>query len=149
MHISKNLQVVLDVLKNEVDGDLNAALAKVTSDYSMTWVEKRVSGEIFPTAGMDVDQETAEIYSIKNRTYDIRNIAEGEDLVMLELIESYPDPETGKVYRTPLVIVLEMENEKIKKGRHYCDTTLSYEGLSTEQIEKEALKNTTRKLLID
>ena len=41
-----------------------------------------------------------------------------------------------KVYRTPLVIVLEMEKGKIKKGRHYCDPDLSYLYLTEKQIKK-------------
>ncbi len=149
MHVSKNLKVVLDVLKNEVDGDIKAVLQKVTDDYSMTWVEKTASGDLFPSSVMEVSEGTKEIYDVKNRSYDIRNIAEGNNVVMLELIESYPNPDTGQIYRTPLVLVLEFENGKIKKGRHYCDTKLSHENLSIEQIEKQALKNTPRKLLID
>jgi ketosteroid isomerase-like protein len=149
MQVSKNLQVVLDILKNEVDGDIEAAIAKVTPDYSMTWVEKTTSGNLFPSEKMERDKGTEEIYAIKNRSYDIRNIAEGENVVMLELIESYPDPETEEIYRTPLVLVLEMKDGKIQKGRHYCDSKLSYAKLSLEQIERDALKGTSRKLLID
>lgn len=75
-------------------------------------------------------------YSIRGRKYDIKNIAEGRDLVMVEMIESYPDPKTKKVFRTPLVIVLQMKNGKIKKGRHYCDPRLSYLYLRKNHIEK-------------
>jgi len=53
---------------------------------------------------------------------------------MVELVESYPDPETKKVFRTPLVLVLEMEGGKIKTGRHYTDPKLSHSGLTEDQI---------------
>lgn len=148
---SKNLQTVLDILKDEVDGDVSAALQKLTDDYSMTWVEKGKK-ELFPSSGKNDDvfeEEMDEIYLIKGRKYDIRNIAEGENLVIIEMIESYPDPETGKVYRTPQVIVLEMEEGKIRKGRHYTDPRLSFMDLTTEQIEKDALKGTKSKIIID
>ncbi|MEK7106812.1 MAG: nuclear transport factor 2 family protein, partial [Patescibacteria group bacterium] len=52
----------------------------------------------------------------KGRRYDIKNIAEGKDLVMVELIESYSNPKTKRVYHTPLVLVLEMKNGKICQG---------------------------------
>lgn len=55
---------------------------------------------------------------------------------MIEMVESYPDPKTEKVYKTPLVIILEMKDGKIKRGRHYCDPDLSYLNLSNKQIDK-------------
>lgn len=137
---SPQIQTVLDILKNEVDGDVHAALEKMAEGYSMTWMYK--SGEtLFPKTENDVAAEMGEVYPIKGRKYDIRNIAEGDNVVMVELIESYPDPKTGQVYRTPLVLVLEMADRKIKKGRHYCDPRLSYENLTPEQLE-DALKGT-------
>ncbi|MEK7680583.1 MAG: hypothetical protein AAB348_00855 [Patescibacteria group bacterium] len=66
---------------------------------------------------------------------------------MLELIESYPDQKTKKVYRTPLILVLEMKNGKIRTGRHYLDPKLSDKYLTEEQIEK-AYKNNKGSLLI-
>ena len=77
----------------------------------------------------------------------IKNIAEGTNVVMIELIESYPDTETKKVYRTPLVLVLEMKGGKIRTGRHYCDPSLSYLNLTRKQAEK-AYKNSAGKKII-
>ena len=37
-----------------------------------------------------------DIYAITGRDYDIRHITEADNVVMVELIESYPDPKTGK-----------------------------------------------------
>lgn len=148
MFSSKNIQLILEVLQNEVDGDVVAALKKITSDYSMTWVYETKDGSLFPTTGNDMEEELEEVYHIKGRQYDIRNIAEGESLVMIEMIESYSDPKTGQIYRTPQVIVLELVDGKIAKGRHYCDPRLSYRSLSPEQIEHDALKGTKSKLVI-
>ncbi len=144
--IKKNLKTVLTILKNEVDGDVKSALSKMTSDYSMTWMYKK-GKKFFPTTTNNAAQELKEVYPIKGRTYDIRNIAEGKDIVMLEMIESYPDPDTGEIYRTPQVIILEMKHGKIKTGRHYCDPKTSFGNLSIEEINK-ALRNTKTKLLI-
>jgi ketosteroid isomerase-like protein len=147
MEYSKNIQTVLAILKNEVDGDAKSALQKMTDGYSMTWMYQR-GDKLFPSTGKNVESEMEKTYPIKGRRYDIRNITEGENVVMVELIESYPDPETGKEYRTPLMLVLEMEEGKIKKGRHYCDPRTSFMHLSQEQIE-EGLKGTDSKIVIE
>jgi hypothetical protein len=45
--ISKNVKTILDVLQNEVDGDVKSALKKITKNYSMTWGYKGKK-ELFP-----------------------------------------------------------------------------------------------------
>lgn len=149
MNYSKNINLVLEILKNEVDGDINGALAKMSKDYSMTWVYQSQNGDLFPTTASNLEGELAEVYVIKGRSYDIRNICESENVVIVELIESYPDPNTGKVYRTPQVIVLEIFDGKIHKGRHYTDPKLSYLDLSIENIEINAFKGTKSKIVIN
>jgi ketosteroid isomerase-like protein len=135
--ISKNIKTVLDILEDEVRGDVKSALKKMTADYSMTWVDAGIDGkQLFPSTGKNIRKEMEEVYHIKGRKYDIKNIAEGKDMVMVELVESYPNPKTKKVYRTPLVLVLEMKNGKIKTGRHYLDPRLSGKHLTKKQIAK-------------
>lgn len=133
---SKNIRTVINILKDEIRGDIKSALKKMTKDYTMTWVYRKKNGELFPSTKNDLKTELKEVYPIKGRKYDIVNIAEGKNVVMVELVESYPDPKTKKVYQTPLVIVLEMRNGKIQTGRHYCDPSLSYLNLSEQQIKK-------------
>jgi len=145
--ISKNIQTVLGILKNEVDGAVVAAFDKMTDDFSMTWMYQR-DDKLFPSTDKNVTREMKEVYSIKGRKYDIRNIVEADNVVIVELVESYPDPEIGKKYRTPLVLVLEMKNGKIKKGRHYCDPRLSSMHLSEKEIDK-GLKGTSSKIIVD
>ena len=143
---SKNVLIVLDILKNQVDGDISAALEKMSADYQMTWMYQKGSA-FFPKTTNEVSSELEEVYPIKGRVYDIRNITESEDVVIIEMIESYPDPETGKMYRTPLVLVLEIVEGKIRTGRHYCDPRLSFADLTEKQIE-DVLSRTPRKFLI-
>ncbi len=147
MSHSKNIQIVLDILKNEADGDVAAAFEKMTDGYSMTWMYQAKDNSLFPSTGENVKAELDEVYPIKGREYDIRNITENNDVVMIEVIESYPDPDTGQIYRTPQVIVLEIENGKIKTGRHYTDPRLSYLELSKETINT-ALRDTESKIII-
>lgn len=144
--VSKNIQTVLDILQNEVDGDVSAALKKMSRDYSMTWMYKN-SKELFPSTGNNIEDEMEEVYPITGRHYDIRNVAEGNGVVMVELIESYPDPKTKNVYRTPLVLVLEMKQGKINRGRHYCDPHVSFMHLTKQQIEKGYKGSKTKKVI--
>ena len=145
--MSKNLDTVLAILKNEVDGNVSCALEKMASDYSMTWMY-RGKDLLFPTSRPNVKENLEEIYPIRGRKYRIKNTAEGENVVMVELIESYSDPKTGQFHQTPLVLVLEMEDGKIKKGRHYCDPKLSYEDLNEQQLQ-EGYRNTPDKFVIE
>ena len=142
---SSNLDTVLATLKDEVHGDVASALKKLAKDYTMTWVYKS-GDQLFPHTKKDVG-DLAEAYVIKGREYHIVNIAEGDNVVMLELIESYPDPKTKKVYRTPLVLVLEMKNGKIQTGRHYCDPALSHMHLSEKEVANAFAKKKTPKVI--
>jgi ketosteroid isomerase-like protein len=147
MTYSLNIQAAIDILQDEANGDVASALAKMAKDYRMTWMYK-AKDELFPKTGDDVHSELNDVYPIQGRQYDIRNITEGEGVVMIEMIESYPDPETGKVYRTPQVIVLEFKDGLIRTGRHYTDPDLSYMQLPAEQIDS-ALRDTKAKIFIE
>lgn len=134
--LSKNVKIVLEILRDEIEGNVESALEKMTTDYAMTWMYRSKNGKLFPRTNKDLRKELEQVYPIKGRKYSIVNIAEGKNVVMIEMVESYPDPKTKKVYRTPQVIVLEMKNGKIRKGRHYCDPIVSYLHLSEKQIRK-------------
>ncbi len=133
---SQKVRLVLDILEDEIRGNVTSALQKMAKDYRMTWVYKTKNGKLFPRTGRDIKKELEQVYPIKGRRYDIKNIAEGDDVVMVETVESYPDPKTKKVYRTPLVMVVEIKKGKIAKGRHYCDPDLSYLYLTKKQIKE-------------
>lgn len=145
---SKNTKTVLEILKNEVDGNVSAALKKMAKDYTMTWVDAGINGrQLFPTTSRNLKTELEETYPIKGRQYAIKNIAEGKDVVIVELVESFPNQKNKKIYRTPLVLVLEMKKGKIRTGRHYLDPRLSGKYLSKSQIKK-AYKNSKGSLTI-
>lgn len=146
--LSKNIQTVIDILRDEVRGDVVSALQKMTDDYTMTWVDMGYDGrQLFRRTGDNIHTEMEEVYAIKGREYDIKNIVEGDRVVMVELIESYSNPVTHKTDRTPLVLVLEMKDGKIRTGRHYLDPRISQQYLTKEEIEK-AYKNSTGSILI-
>ncbi|MHB8660569.1 MAG: nuclear transport factor 2 family protein [Minisyncoccota bacterium] len=135
MKQTRKIKTVLSILKNEIRGDAASALQKLSKDYTMTWMYKGKK-KLFPSTKPNFKTELREAYRIKGRTYEIKNIAEGTDVVMVELVESYPDSKTKKIYRTPLVIVIEMKGGRIVRGRHYCDPAISHLVLSRKEIEK-------------
>ncbi len=126
----------MEIFRDEIEGDVKSALKKITKDYSMTWIYRAKNGKLFPRTSRNIRKELEQVYPIRGRRYRIKNIAEGKNVVMIEMVESYPDPKTKKVYRTPQVIVIEMKDGKIRKGRHYCDPDLSYLHLTEKQIRK-------------
>lgn len=144
----KNTEVILSLLQDEVNGDIKNALSKMTDDYSMTWVYQKKDGTLFPKTTNDITKELEDVYPIQGRKYIIKNIAQAKDLVMIEMIESYPDPKTKKVYRTPQVIVLEMKEGKVQTGRHYCDPSISFLHLSEEEVSKAYKKRKKDDLII-
>ncbi len=135
--MDRNVAITLAILRDEIRGDVEAALKKMDPDYSMTWVYQGYDGKLFPRVGAKaIKKSLKEVYVIKGRRYDIKHIATGGNVVMVEMVESYPDPKTKKVYRTPQVIVLEFRRGKIRRGRHYCDPRLSYMYLTEKQLKK-------------
>lgn len=134
---NKLTEIAVELLKDEIKGDIKNALLKMHPRYSMTWVYETKKGVIFPSVDYrTIKKAMKDVYEIKGRQYEIKNTAEGDNVVMIEMIESYPDPESKKMYRTPLVIVLEFEGEKVITGRHYCDPKISYAGLTPQTLAK-------------
>ncbi len=146
---SKNIQTVIDILQDEVRGDTKRALKKMSKKYTMTWVYETSKGKLFPRTAVTGNIDLDDAYVIRSRKYEIMNFTESKNTVMVELIESYPDPETKKVYRTPLVLVLKMKNGKIETGRHYCDPRLSYRNLTPTQAKKAFASNSKPLLVIE
>lgn len=133
-NLAKNIELLKEILADEIAGRIQSALDKMHHEYKMTWAEKR--GDIlFPYESINKPEQLKDVYCIKGREYRINHILADENTVMAEITESYPDPETGKVYRTPMAMVWELKDGKIFRGRHYCDPQLSYLDLKNEDID--------------
>lgn len=130
----ENIKTALAILQNEIDGDVSAALSKLTPDYTMTWMYKR-GDDLFPSTSGAIATELEGVYHIKGRRYDVRSIGAGDEVVYLELVESYPRTGSGR-YQTPIVLVLEFQDGKIRTGRHYCDPDISFLKLSPKDIDR-------------
>src|SRR5690606_20786265 len=83
-----NIETIRQILQDEINGDIQSALQKMTDDYSMTWVYKRKDGTLFPVVTAEqVRAAMKEVYTIQGRRYDIRHIIANADVVMAELVE--------------------------------------------------------------
>ncbi|MEI8123911.1 MAG: hypothetical protein WCG60_01950 [bacterium] len=135
--MDQKIKIALEILDDEIKGDVKNALQKMHEDYSMTWVYKNKKGILFPyITSENIKSELNEVYNFPERKYDIKNVCSSEKCVIIEMIESYYDPEDKKTYRTPQIIVLEYKDNKIRTGRHYCDPQISYLNLSEETLNK-------------
>jgi len=138
-HNSQKIKTVLEILKDEVAGNVSGALEKMSKGYSQTWMYQTKNGDTFPHDESTDDESMEDVYHIKDRQYHIYNITESENTVIVECVEQYPDEKTGKLYRTPEILVMEFEGDKIIRGRHYCDPKISYLEISDEML-KDAYK---------
>lgn len=127
--------MALAILDDEIRGDTKTALSKMQPEYSMTWVYKSQKGEVFPRRSVSKPGDLQDAYVIQGRRYDIKNVVAHDSTVMIEMIESYPDPDTKKIYQTPQVIVLEFKGGKILRGRHYCDPQVSSLDLDSDTLD--------------
>lgn len=141
MNNIENKEIAIELLRLEKEGRLCEALAHLHPDYSMTWMYLGAENKVFPQhKGID-EADFEEIYAVKGRDYDITNIASEGNVVFVEMIEEYPKTKETRgsksFYRTPEVVVLEFENNKVRRGRHYCDPRLSHMSLSKDEILKQ------------
>ena len=76
-------------------------------------------------------------FTAKGRKYIFKSVIADEQTqtVIVELIESYPSPSTREVYRTSQISVREVKDGKIYRTRHYMGSRLSFEPLSSEEVE--------------
>lgn len=150
--ISPNIRLVLDILRDEVEGNVANARAKMSDNFSVTYMYKDKDGNLFPSINKPSALKIADVYKIKNRSYEIYNYAENHfddhDVVFIEMIERYTDPNNGQHYQTPIVVVLELEGEKIKTNRHYCDNDISYADISSSELNR-AYQGKHGRLVID
>lgn len=142
--ISKNIKTVLDFLQDEVKGGVSAK--NVHKDYFLTGMyADKENKKIFPTPSK---QGRAEADLFQDRVFEVKNIAEGQNVVIVEAVQSCYVPKTKKTYRAPVVLIFEMQKGKIVTGRHYFDPFLLLKALKSSQIEKGFKKSKGNLLII-
>ncbi len=133
------IDLVKASFKAEQDCDIRAGLELIHPDFTVVEMSEWYDGTTLKSlGGKDVRDLMKRAFTIKGREYDFKTIManEASQTVIAEFVESYPDPKTGQVYRTPQVAICEIKDGKIYRTRHYNDPRLSYKQLSTQEIHK-------------
>jgi hypothetical protein len=147
MPTSSHIQTVLTILQDEIDGNVAAAMRKMTSSYTQTWMYQGGNDVLFPSVRKPSAEQMQEVYETEGREYHIYNITESVDTVMVECVEQYPNVQTGFLHRTPLVLIVQFDGDMIVRGRHYCDPRLS-QTILTDEVLKAAYDATEPKMVL-
>ncbi|MBI4036641.1 nuclear transport factor 2 family protein [Candidatus Daviesbacteria bacterium] len=139
MNKQQLIQLVLDSFRAEQEGNTKKGLNLISPNYQVIEMYLDKNDQPFPTiSGKAVEENIKKVYQIKGREYQFKNILADEEkgIVIVEWVESYIDELTGQKFRTPIVGVFEIKNDKIQRARHYTDPRLSWKYLSQEVIDK-------------
>ncbi|HET8991471.1 MAG TPA: hypothetical protein VFN31_00365 [Candidatus Saccharimonadales bacterium] len=122
----------------EQDQDIKSNSELLHDSFSMTDMVLRGNEHLPKLSGSELNQAIKEAFTIKGRQYEFINIIADEEIqtVMVEFIESYPDPETNEIYCTPQIAVCIYKDGKIYKTRHYMDPRISRKHIPIEDIRK-------------
>lgn len=132
-------KLVLDSFAAEKEKSVERGKKLIHPDFAVTEMCEWSNGELFPRSeGEPMRKLMREVYATDGREFQFINTAANahKQTVMVEFIESYPDPETGKLFRTPQIAVCEIKDSQIYRTRHYLDPRLWRKYLSQEQIDK-------------
>jgi hypothetical protein len=111
----------------------------IHADFAVTDMVLTESQEVLPRlSGKKLRQTIGKAFQIGGREFIFKTIvaSESTQTVIVEFIESYPEPSTHRVYRTPQVAICEFKADKLYRTRHYMDPRLSFEYLAQAVIEK-------------
>ncbi len=131
-------ELVIGSFMAEKDQDIQAGLESVDEEFKVTEMVSSKDGNHFPSLSGEKLRGLMKLaFKTKGRQYIYKSVVADEEsqTVIVEFIESYPDPKTGQVYRTPQISVCQIKNGRIFGTRHYMDPRLSFENLSDSQIE--------------
>jgi ketosteroid isomerase-like protein len=140
MNTQQLIDTVLASFQAEQEGDIQTGLGLIAEDFKVTDLTLGNKGDvIFPEfkAGA-AKQAVTEVYETKGRKYEFINVIadESKQLVMVEFIESYPDPKTEQIYKTPQIAVCQVRDGKIHRTRHYLDPRTSFTEISGQDWER-------------
>ncbi len=135
-------QELIDLVLNSYDAERTNRVAKnlslVSDNFHFTDMVVAPDKTVFPRVGGEALRKLMkEAFSIKGRQFVFKTIVADEQTqtVVIEFIESYPDPKSGQVYTTPQVSICKITDGKISSTRHYMDPRLSFMNLSNDVIE--------------
>lgn len=133
------IALVLASFEAERTHNIDANLKLISKDFRFTDMTLNTDGTPFVVVGGQQACELMKVaFPIKNREFIFISICADENTqkVIVEFIESYPDPANNKEFRTPQVAVCEIKDGLIHRTRHYMDPRISYLHLSEQDINK-------------
>lgn len=125
--------------KAERQSDSARGLELIHPDFAAIEMCVNSKGEPFQrVTGQAIRDSIKEVFQISDREYQFVHAMADEEqqTVMIEFVESYTDPETGKRFRTPTVSVVEVKDDLIWRSRHYGDKNLSFMYLPQDQVDE-------------
>ena len=131
-------KLVLASFEAEKNNDIEINKALLHPNFKM--VDMVLSSDLkpFPSLeGEELEKQIQLAFPIKGRQFVFHTVIADEDSqkVIIEFTESYPDPKSKKVYRTPQIAVCEIKDGKIYRTRHYMDPRISHKNISSEDLE--------------
>lgn len=142
MNAKELKKIVLSSFMAEKHRDLKAGLECIDDDFRVTEMTYSENNEHFSSlSGKKLRELMGFAFKTEGREYEFKSIVADEETqtVIVEFIESYPDPKTGQVYRTPQISVCNIKNGKIFRTRHYMDPRLSFANISKKEIDSAFL----------
>jgi ketosteroid isomerase-like protein len=134
----KLIELVLTSYQAEKEGDVNENKKLLHENFEVVDMVYETEAAFFPRLqGEQLDALMTSAFKIKGRQFEFKTVIadEQQQKVVVEFVESFPDPKTGNIYRTPQVSICIVRDGKIFRTRHYMDPRLSFAFLSTETIE--------------
>jgi ketosteroid isomerase-like protein len=132
------IDLILSSFEAERTSDTEKGLKLLHPDFAVVEMSATSQGEPFTrVTGEEIRNSIREVFQISDREYQFVHTLADEvtQTVMIEFVESYTDPDTGKRFRTPNVSVVEVKDGLIWRSRHYNDKDLSFMHLTQEQID--------------
>lgn len=130
--------LVLASFEAEKDNDINKNKSLLHPNFRMIDMVHTDKSPPFRTLeGNDLEHQIKIAFPIKGREFVFKSILVDvkDQKVIVEFIESYPDPVTKQVYKTPQIAICEIKDGLIHRTRHYMDPRLSYDNISETEIE--------------
>lgn len=133
------IKMTLSSFDAERAGDIDRNLEIIDKDFVMTDIVVGPNDTPFIVhAGKDMESLMQLAFQTKGRQYFFNTVIADENTqtVIVEFIESYPNPSNRQVYVTPQVAICVYKEGKLYRTRHYMDPRLSNMRLDIEEVKR-------------
>lgn len=131
------IKITLATFEAECNHKVTDNLKVMDKEFAVTDMIMTAKGNFPRLKGKKLRNCMQEAFKIKARHFVFHTVLADTttQTVIVEFTESYPDPKTKKIFRTPQVAICQFKNGKLYRTRHYMDPRLSFEYLEMFEIE--------------